>query len=134
MGQSLSADRDNRFDRYISNLLDLKGTSYWKLNCSQYITRAKGFRSCKAPQFFADGCDGALALVEERQSLRDIRTADLKAGDVLAFNGVHVAAYVGGGEFMDSDTNHGGVGKMTPYAIPNDPFFTGPVKVLRWKR
>lgn len=119
---------------YLSTLHDLRGTSYWTLQCSTYITTAKHFgRHCGAAEFWKNGCGGALATVAEVPSLAAVPVDSLQPGDVLAFHGVHVAAYVGNGHFMDSDPTHNGVGDMTPNAIKNDGWFTGKVKILRWK-
>jgi len=118
---------------YLSQLIALRGMSYWEMQCSTYITEAKGFRHCGAGEFWNNGCGGALATVAEAPSYQAIDYSVLRAGDVLAFHGVHVAAYVGDGRFFDSDPTHGGVGPMTPDAIHNDTWFSGKVKILRWK-
>ncbi len=118
---------------YLSRLVNLEGTSYWTLQCSTYITTAKQFRHCGASEFWDSGCGGALVTVTELPGYGAINPAKLQKGDVIAFHGVHVAVYVGNGQFMDSDPNHGGVGPMTPNALPGDLWFTGRVKILRWK-
>lgn len=118
---------------YLLRLFSLRGTSYWTLQCSDYITTAKKFRHCGAAEFWRNGCGGALVTVAEVSSANKIPVAILRAGDVIAFHGVHVAAYVGDGKFMDSDPNHYGVGDMTPDAIHGDTWFAGKVKILRWK-
>lgn len=119
---------------YVEMLKALRGTSYWQLQCSSYITAAKRFnRHCGAAEFWQNGCGGALAEVTEVDSLRHVDVAKLEPGDVIAFHGVHVAAYIGDGKFMDSDPVHGGVGYMTPNAIPGDAWFNGQVKILRWR-
>jgi hypothetical protein len=56
----------------------------------------------------------------------------LLPGDVAAFHGVHVAAYIGNDTWMDSDCRHGGVGIMRRNRKPGGWFY-GEVKVLRWK-
>ena len=118
---------------YLSMLVALRGTSYWTLQCSSYITTAHHFRHCGAAEFWQNGCGGALVTVAEVSSIEKIPVAKLQAGDVIAFHGVHVAAYIGDGKFMDSDPNHYGVGDMTPDAIHGDTWFTGKVRILRWK-
>jgi hypothetical protein len=119
---------------YVSTLKALRGTSYWSLQCSAYITAAKHFnRHCGAADFFHNGCGGALETVAVVPSIKAIPVAELHPGDVIAINGVHVAAYVGDGKFMDSDPVHGGVDEMTPNAIHGDTWFSGQVKILRWK-
>jgi len=69
-------------------------------------------------------------VIEDLSSWQQLDRSKLLKGDVIAFNGMHVAAYVGDGHFMDSDPIHEGVGPMKYH--PNDPWFTGRVKVLRW--
>lgn len=118
---------------YLDALKALRGTSYWTLQCSTYITTAKNFRHCGAADFWKTGCGGALTTVAVVPSVEEIPIAILQPGDVIAFHGVHVAAYVGDGKFMDSDPNHYGVGDMTPNAIKGDTWFVGKVKILRWK-
>lgn len=118
---------------YLDALKALRGTSYWTLQCSAYITTAKRFHHCGAAGFWSTGCGGALAVVDSADSFDRLNKTVLQPGDVIAFHGVHVAVYVGGGEFMDSDPVHNGVGDMTPNAIPGDMWFVGKVKVLRWK-
>lgn len=129
----LTSCGDGKAGSYLDMLKSLRGTSYWTLQCSTYITTAHHFHHCGAAGFWKDGCGGALAVVEQKRSLNEINPAELQPGDVLAFHGVHVAAYVGNGKFMDSDPNHDGVGDMTPDAIHGDLWFNGQVKVLRWK-
>jgi cell wall-associated NlpC family hydrolase len=117
---------------YVSALKRYRGLSYWRLSCTSYITTAKNFHHpCNAKQFWSNGCDGALLTVSEAPRFQDLNRAVLQPGDVIAFHGVHVAAYLGDGEFMDSDPTHAGVGTMTPVA--GDAWFTGAVKVLRWR-
>lgn len=118
---------------YVEMLKALRGTSYWTLQCSSYITTAHHFRHCGAAEFWQNGCSGALETVAVVPSIDKIPVANLQPGDVIAFHGVHVAAYIGDGKFMDSDPVHGGVGDMMPGAIHNDTWFTGQVKILRWK-
>lgn len=119
---------------YLSMLRDLRGTSYWTLQCSTYITTAHHFaHHCGAAGFWSNGCNGALVEIEESKGFSSLNRTKLQPGDVIAFHGAHVAAYMGDGKFMDSDPNHNGVGDMTPNAIPGDLWFKGEVKVLRWK-
>jgi hypothetical protein len=59
----------------------------------------------------------------------------VKPGDVLAGHWVHVIAYLGDDQCMDSDPLHGGVGDVSVSALnakKNDAWFTGPVRVERW--
>lgn len=118
---------------YVEMLKALRGTSYWTLQCSSYITEAHHFHHCGAAGFWQDGCGGALATVAVVPNVKAIPVDQLHPGDVIAFGGVHVAAYIGDGKFMDSDPMHGGVGDMTPNALPGDAWFKGQVKILRWR-
>jgi len=118
---------------YVEMLKALRGTSYWTLQCSTYITTAHHFRHCGAAEFWQNGCSGALETVAVVPNIKAIPVAVLHPGDVIAFHGVHVAAYIGDGKFMDSDPNHYGVGDMTPDAIRGDTWFNGQVKILRWR-
>src|SRR5271157_1173462 len=89
---------------YVEMLKALRGTSYWTLQCSSYITAAHRSRHCGAAGFWNDGCGGELAVVAEANGFDGIDRSVLRDGDVISFHGVHVAAYVDG-KFMDSDPN-----------------------------
>jgi hypothetical protein len=81
------------------------------------------------------GCDGALDIVAEYSDHTSIDQSQLQPGDVADFKGVHVAAYIGGGVWMDSDVKHGGVGTINLWMEPmDDPWFSGRVRILRWKQ
>ena len=119
-------------DDYIDRLVDLAGTPYSQLNCSAYICNAKGHKPCSALAMYS-GCDGALEIVAEYADRSMIDQTQLQPGDIADFNGVHVAAYIGGGVWMDSDTTHGGVGPINLWMKPlSDPWFSGHVRILRW--
>lgn len=118
---------------YLTELRTLRGTSYWTLQCSTYITTAKRFHHCGASGFYRDGCGGALTTVADFPTYQAAMSYPAQPGDVIAFHGVHVGVYVGNGQWMDSDPNHGGVGSMTPTALHNDGWFVGETKILRWK-
>jgi hypothetical protein len=115
------------------------GEKYSQTTCSTLICKAHNRISdaevhCSARQFW-EGCDGNLALVSEAESLAKLDWSKLKPGDVLAVNGVHVIAYLGEDQCMDSDPLHDGVGEISVSALiakKNDPWFTGPVRVERW--
>jgi hypothetical protein len=97
---------------YVEALTMLKGTDYWELNCSEYICAAKHHPDCVARNFWEKGCDGDTYVVQDVASFDAVDTSKLLPGDVAAFHGVHVAAYIGNGLWMDSDYRHGGVGIM----------------------
>ncbi len=117
---------------YVESLVLLNGTSYWELNCSEYICAAKRHRKCLAKNFWEDGCDGDALVVQDAPFFDRIAVNNLLPGDVAAFHGVHVAAYIGNGTWMDSDYRHGGVGIMKPNRRKGGWFY-GEVKILRWK-
>ena len=117
---------------YLESLVMLKGTDYSTLNCSQYICTAKHHRNCKAKGFWAQGCDGDALVVQDVASFDDVDASKLLPGDVAAFHGVHVAAFVGNDTWMDSDSRHDGVGIMRPNR-KRGGWFYGEVKILRWK-
>jgi hypothetical protein len=117
---------------YLESLVMLNGTSYWQLNCSQYICVAKRHPNCLARNFWERGCDGDALVVQDVAAFENVDIKNLLPGDVAAFHGVHVAAYIGNGTWMDSDCRHGGVGIMRRNRKPGGWFY-GEVKVLRWK-
>lgn len=117
---------------YIQSLLFLNGTPYETLNCSEYICAAKHHRFCSAHDFWSNGCGGDAIAVQDVTRFEDIDQSELQLGDVAAFHGVHVAAYVGNGIWIDSDFLHGGVGVMQRNQKPGG-WFVGEVKILRWR-
>lgn len=117
---------------YVESLIMLKGTDYWTLNCSQYICAAERHRECLARNFWDQGCDGDAFVVQDVPSFEAINTSKLLPGDIAVFHGVHVAAFVGNGIWMDSDYRHGGVGIMRRNQRPGGWFY-GEIKILRWK-
>lgn len=117
---------------YLESLVMLKGTDYWTLNCSQYICAAKRHRDCKAKDFWEHGCAGDAFVVQDVASFGVIDANKLLPGDVAVFHGVHVAAFIGNGTWMDSDYKHDGVGIMRP-SRRSGGWFYGEVEVLRWK-
>ena len=70
--------------------------------------------------------------MQDVASFDDVDASKLLPGDVAAFHGVHVAAFVGNGTWMDSDFRHDGVGIMRPNRRRGGWFY-GEVKILRWK-
>ena len=117
---------------YIQSLRMLEGTPYETLNCSEYICVARHHPSCQAADFWSDGCNGDAVVIQEAPRFEAIDPDKLQPGDVIAFHGVHVAAYVVNGVWMDSDFRHDGVGLMHRNGRRGGWFF-GPVKILRWK-
>jgi len=114
---------------YLTNLRTLAGTPYSTLNCSRYIETAKHAKHCGAAGMWT-GCNGQATVIAEFAT-KNFDRSILRAGDVLDFHGVHVAAFVGDG-FMDSDPSHSGVGVIHLRTKTADPWFAGPVRIVRW--
>jgi hypothetical protein len=117
---------------YVQSLRMLEGTPYETLNCAEYICVAKRHSPCAAADFWNDSCKDDGVVVQDVQRFEDIDQTKLEPGDVAAFHGVHVAAYIGNGMWMDSDFRHNGVGLMHRNHRPGGWFF-GEVKIFRWK-
>jgi hypothetical protein len=126
-------------ETYMDALQSHVGEKYLETTCSVLICKAHDRIShvevhCHARQFW-EGCDGNLTLVSEAESLAKLDWSKLKPGDVLAVNGVHVIAYLGDDQCLDSDPLHDGVGVVRVSALivkNNDAWFRGPVRVERW--
>jgi hypothetical protein len=124
---------------YTDALRSHVGEKYVETTCSALICKAHDRVSdvevrCSARQFW-EGCGGNLTTVAEAESLAKLDWSKVQAGDVLALNGVHVVAYLGNGQCIDSDPLHDGVrevGVSRLIAKKNDAWFTGPVRVERW--
>jgi hypothetical protein len=101
-------------------------TTYWDLNCAQYVCHVRHVPAATATQIY-NGAAG-FRTVAEYQSFAAIDKAALHDGDVLAFNGTHVAV-VQGNVIMDSDPKHGGPGLLE--YVAGDKWFAGPVKIMR---
>lgn len=118
---------------YIDRLLQLRGTPYLTLDCANYICAARQHSHCGSADIFT-GCHGSMVMVAEVKTLTEATSIPaLQAGDVADFHGIHVAAYIGGGKWMDSNPDHNGVGDMNMHPSPSDLWYTGPVRIMRWK-
>jgi cell wall-associated NlpC family hydrolase len=128
---------------YREALLSLRGEAYDAakshvgISCSGLICRAHNLQTadnvhCVAAQLW-NGCGGKLLLKEQAKSFETLGIEHLQPGDVLVFNQVHAAAYLGNGIFIDSDPLHNGVATGTLQHVAGDPWFSGPVRVLAWK-
>jgi hypothetical protein len=124
---------------YTDALRSHAGEKYLETTCSALICKAHDRVSdvevhCQARQFW-EGCDGNLMLVTQAENLAKLDWSAVKPGDVLAVNGVHVIAYLGDGQCLDSDPLHDGVGDVSVLSLiakKNDAWFAGPVRVERW--
>jgi len=119
---------------YLTRLHIFAGTPYMTLTCSRYIVRAHGGPKphCGGAAGMWNGCNGHMEVVAQFASRAQINAAVLQAGDVLDFNGHHVAAFVGDG-FMDSDPAHNGVARIDLGSKGGDLWFAGQVRILRWR-
>jgi hypothetical protein len=126
---------------YTDALRSYNGAGYLDVTCSALICKAHNHISknevhCMARQMW-EGCEGNLTKVTEAESLEKLDWSKAKPGDVLAVNGVHVIAYLGDGQFIDSDPLQSGVQEVSISTLlgkKNDKWFTGPVRVERWVR
>jgi hypothetical protein len=126
---------------YVDALRSYNGTAYLDETCSSLICKAHDRVSktkihCTAKELW-EGCGGNLEQVTEAESLARLDWSKVKAGDVLAVNGVHVVAYLGQGQCIDSDPLQGGVAEVSAASLSaktNDTWFNGPVRVERWTR
>jgi cell wall-associated NlpC family hydrolase len=118
---------------YVARLERFVGTPYGALNCSGYICAARRHELCSAKEMWSV-CGGDLTVVQQVSDKLDIDYSKLQPGDVAAFHGVHVAAYLGDGVWLDSDPAHNGVGKIrVENTKPLDPWFVGEIRILRWR-
>lgn len=126
---------------YVDELRSFAGTAYLEQTCSSLVCSAHDRVSkhkvhCTAKELW-EGCNGNLEEVGEANSLRELNWNELKPGDVLAVNGVHVIAYLGEGQCIDSDPLQGGVAEVSAEELSgktNDAWFNGPVRVERWRQ
>lgn len=126
---------------YLTRLHALEGwqsRGYYGLNCSGYIALAHGSPYREAAEMYEGSED--LPIVAEYATLAGINEADLRPGDVAAFEGhfsirgIHVAAYLGNGLWADGDSRRGDVAEYRLQdKSPQDSWFQGRVRILRWR-
>jgi hypothetical protein len=131
---------------YITRLLWLDGWSTKGsigLNCSGYLTNASGAGFMEADEMYAGG-HRQLEIIAELPDRFAIDETQLQTGDIAAFRGsgtfhghplegVHVAAFVREGVWIDSDARRGNVSEFDLEDKPtDDPWFEGKVRILRW--
>ena len=128
LGSSLQGE-----DGYVGRLERYNGTPYSVLNCAGFICAAHHHERCSAKEMW-EACGNSLKVIQQVAGKANIDYSTLRAGDVAAFHGIHVAAYLGDGIWMDSDPAHGGVGKFRLEKTNRfDPWFSGEIKILRWR-
>jgi hypothetical protein len=108
----------------------------WLFGKPTYLEQPCGKFACErahrvpmSAQEIWDGGDDQLRVVQAQARYEDLLPGSLQEGDIVAFHGVHVAVYHAG-QVIDSDPLHNGPGPMQYRA--DDPWFSGPVRVLRW--
>lgn len=109
------------------------------LNCSGFISNAHSSPFRKSYEIYANTFDD-MNLLGEAEGVSVVDESKLAIGDVAAFHGpsparagVHVAAYLGGGLWIDSDSRRGVVAKFRLSEKTTDPWFAGRVRLYRWK-
>jgi hypothetical protein len=132
---------------YVTRLQYLTGWAsrgHYGFNCSALITNAHGDSYLTEREFWT-GAHGRVSLVAEFADRYQIDEQQLHAGDVAVFQGptaspylgrgLHVAAYLGKGTWIDSDTRRGFVAQFPLIGVPDsDPWFKGKVRIVRWNR
>jgi hypothetical protein len=113
------------------------------LNCSGFISNAHSEKFHRSSDFYLNTFDD-LDLIAEVRNRRQIDESILSPGDVAAFEGpdwpraarvgVHVAAYLGHGSWVDADSRRGYVEQFRMSDKDStDQLFTGHVRLYRWK-
>jgi hypothetical protein len=128
-GPELSAADDPQ-RAYVARLMAMANTPYLSAPCSNFICQAKKRAQCYAADMWS-GCKGEMTIEQEAENFNSIDTTQLRAGDIVNFHGIHVAAYLGNGLWMDSVPERG-VGQMQTPPNPADPWYSGKVRILRW--
>lgn len=113
------------------------------LNCSGFISNAHSEKFHLSSDFYLNTFDD-LTLIDEVGNRYRINESHLAPGDVAAFEGpdwpraarvgVHVAAYLGHGLWVDADSRRGYVEQFRMAdRDPADQLFAGHVRLYRWK-
>jgi hypothetical protein len=113
------------------------------LNCSGFISNAHSEKFHMSSDFYLNTFDD-LNLIDEVGSRYQINESILTPGDVAAFKGpewpgaaqpgVHVAAYLGHGLWVDADSRRGYVDQFRMSdKNSTDQLFAGRVRLYRWK-
>jgi hypothetical protein len=113
------------------------------LNCSGFISNAHSEKFHTSSDFYLNTFDD-LNLIEEVGNRYQINESILTPGDVAAFEGpewphaaragVHVAAYLGHGLWVDADSSRGYVDQFRMADKDStDELFAGQVRLYRWR-
>jgi hypothetical protein len=133
----------------VSYLARLKMLEHWDtepgdgLNCSGFISNAHSEKFHRSSDFYLNTFND-LNLIKEVNNRQQINESILRPGDVAAFEGpdwpraarvgVHVAAYLGDGVWVDADSRRGYVDQFRMSDKDStDQLFTGHVRLYRWK-
>lgn len=125
---------------YVTRLTVLDGwtsVGQYALPCSGFISNAHG-ESLITEQEFYRAEDTRFKALMELASRWEIDETTLKPGDIAAFggpagDGIHVAAFLGRGTWVDGDARRGYVAFYRLQDKPeDDTWFTGRVRILRW--
>jgi hypothetical protein len=115
---------------------------YYGFNCAAFLSNAHGERYYTEREMWA-GARGKLALIAEYENRHAVNEAEIKPGDIAVFQGpasfpyigrgLHVAAYLGSGVWIDADSRRGYVSKFRlADRAENDLWFSGKVRIVRW--
>ena len=119
---------------YVDRLIALEGhrsSMDASFNCATYICFAHSTPYCNAAAMFAGACRDQ-KIIADYWNTSDLDESTLEPGDVAAWHGVHVAAYLGISRWVDSDSRRGNVATFRLADKKNDSWFYGSVRVLRW--
>jgi hypothetical protein len=132
-------------NNYVMRLQYLDGwmsRGYYGFNCGAFLSNAHGERYYTEREMWA-GAHGNLALVTEYEDRHALNESEIKPGDIAVFQGpttrpyigrgLHVAAYLGNGVWIDADSRRGYVSKFRlAERAEGDPWFAGKVRIVRW--
>jgi hypothetical protein len=134
-------------NNYVTRLRYLDGwisRGYYGFNCAALLSNAHGERYLTEREMWA-GARGKLALVAEYVDRHHVAESEIEPGDIAVFQGpttrpyigrgLHVAAYLGNGVWIDADARRGFVSKFRLADRPqSDPWFLGKVRIVRWNQ
>lgn len=132
---------------YVTRLRWLNGwpsRGYYGFNCSGFLSNAHNEHYLSERELYAGGY-GKLLLIDEAADLHHIDETRLQPGDIAAFQGpttppylgrgIHAAAFLAPGVWIDADPRRGFV---TTWRMqdksPTDPWFQNKVRILRWQQ
>ena len=134
-------------NNYVTRLRYLDGwmsRGYYGFNCAAFLSNAHGERYLTEREMWA-GAHQKLALITQFADRYHVDESAIEPGDIAVFQGpdkfpyigrgLHVAAYLGAGVWIDSDTRRGYVSKFRLAERPaGDLWFSGNVRIVRWAK